>query len=98
MPQSVFVDGIAEISVIGGVVRIDFFSVVPSREGAAKSSDGSNLTRVPAMTVAMPLPGFVSSLQALDDTRNKMIAEGVIKTRSEQPAEVEARIKSKNFS
>jgi hypothetical protein len=27
-----------------------------------------------------------------------MIAEGVIKTRSEQPAEVEARIKSKNFS
>jgi hypothetical protein len=82
MSQPIFADGIADIMVVGGVVRIEFFTLV--REGEAPiSGEQPNMTRKPAFTVTMPLPGFGGSLSLLEDVKNKMLAEGVLKARSD---------------
>jgi hypothetical protein len=94
MRQSIFVDGVAEVAVIGGVVRIDFFSLAPNRDGAG---NGSGMVRVPVVTVAMPLSGFAGSMEALENVRAKMIADGVVQKGLDRLTEPDAKVRSKNF-
>jgi hypothetical protein len=74
-----FVDGVSEISVTNGVVRIEFFTMFVDRSAAAKPGDGPKMHAAQTLTVAIPLPGFVASLSSIDQIRQKLIDSGAIK-------------------
>jgi hypothetical protein len=95
MSDSVFADGISDIVIAGGVVRIEFFVLAPDREASAKSGEPA-MQRVRTATVAMPLAGFAGSLKMLDDLRQKLVADGILKPAGDQPAQEPPR-KSPNF-
>lgn len=99
MAQAIFTDGILDIVVVNGVVRIEFFTLAPNRDDPAKSPDPNAMTRSRVLTVGMPLVGFAGSLKVLDEIRRKLVADGVLKDAPEQPAAVSRPAgKSPNFN
>src|SRR5712692_2167756 len=78
MPQTIFSDGVAEVVVMGGVVRIDFFTLAVDRNAVAEEGKPPPMQRVREVTVAMPVPAFAGTMNALDNARQRLIADGVI--------------------
>lgn len=74
MESSIFVDGIGDIAVAGGVVRIDW---VVHR----KKSSGSAVERQPVISMAIPIEGFANSMIPLQQLIEKMVKDGVVKAR-----------------
>jgi len=72
--ESLFVDGISEITVTNGVVRIEFFTLAIDRSAAAKPGEAPKMHAGQHLTVAIPLPGFVTSLSSIDQIKQKLIA------------------------
>ncbi len=100
MTETVFADGISDIMIINGAVRIEFFAFAPERAEPGKPLDASNMRRTRAASLVMPLAGFAGSLKVIEDVKQKLLAEGVIKATSEQPAAPAgmSERKSPNFS
>jgi hypothetical protein len=86
MSQTIFTDGILDIVIVNGVVRIEFFTLTPNRDNPANSPDPTNMSRTRVLTVGMPLAGFAGSLKFMDDLKQKLIADGVLRDTPEQPA------------
>jgi hypothetical protein len=102
MPETIFSDGVADVTVIGGVVRIEFFTLI-REPGAQKRSPGGEappMQRRHEVTIAMPIPAFSGSFNVLEEVRKALLSEGVIQSTAERPASTVhgPAKKSPNFS
>lgn len=71
MSHTIFADGIGEISVSGGVVRIE---LVTSIKRSTKETE-----RRSAGMIAVPIEGFANLVPPLQQVLQKMVDEGVVK-------------------
>lgn len=85
VPDSQFADGIAEITATGGVIRIEFFALSIDRKATPKPGEQPRMQVEKSLTVAMPIAGFVASLKSIDDFRQKLVDNGVIKVAPDNP-------------
>jgi hypothetical protein len=77
--ETLFADGIAEITASNGVIRIEFFALAVDRKAASAAGEAPRMQVVPAITLAMPMAGFVASLTSIDNMKQKLLETGVIK-------------------
>lgn len=74
--HEVFADGIGEISLSGGMVRIDLVSLVGSQNN---ESDKPRLE--PKTRIIMPPEGFLRSFGAMENLVKQLIDAGLIRPR-----------------
>ena len=96
MSDSVFADGIGEITVTAGVVRIEFVTLSLNRQLSAKPEAARQLQPARTVTVAMPISGFVGSLKTIDDFKQKLVDGGLLKIKPDPVHESSAATKSSN--
>jgi len=89
----IFADGIGEITLAGGMVRMDLVSLVGSQK------DSENKPRLEfSRRVVMPPDGFLRSFSAMENLVKQLIDAGLVKPRDgEQANETAADSKSPNF-
>jgi hypothetical protein len=75
--QTIYADGIANMSLIDGVIRIDLINITQV------DKDQTNVS--PVGTVAMSLPGLLRTHDQLTKMIDKMVEDGIL-TRNEPPA------------
>jgi len=81
--QVTFADGIANITLTGQLIRIDFGTVT-----AAQNAEGKQELRLsPSQQMVMPLEGFVRAFTLQEQIMKKLISDGVLKV--QPPANVE---------
>jgi len=82
--QEVFADGIGEIVLSGGMVRMDLVAMTGSQR------DENNQPRLEfRQRVVMPPDGFLRSFSAMEDLVKQLIKAGLVKPRDgENPASV----------
>jgi hypothetical protein len=68
-----FCDGLKEVSVVNGVVRLAFHRLETVQRG-----QNSELRPVTEFTVALPLLGFAHALELLDNVRVQFAERGLI--------------------
>ncbi|MBV9330233.1 MAG: hypothetical protein JOZ55_01635 [Alphaproteobacteria bacterium] len=73
MDQEIYSDGIGNIILAGGVVRIDFVSL-----SANAKDDSGNPTTELRQRVVLSIEGFARSLGKIQDAANAMIKAGLI--------------------
>jgi hypothetical protein len=83
--ESLFADGIAEITASNGVVRIEFFSLAVDRKAPAAAGETPRMQVVPNVIVVLPMAGFVASLTSIENMKQKLLATGVIKQAADKP-------------
>jgi hypothetical protein len=93
-----FADGIGEITLSGGMVRMDLVTMVGSQ------NDPENKPRLElSKRIVMPPDGFLRSFSAMENLVKQLIEAGLVKPRDgEQPASTvkpatDASAKSPNF-
>ena len=75
--QEVFADGIGEITLSGGMVRMDLVSL----HGA--QNDAENQPRLePKQRIIMPPDGFLRSFSAMENLVKQLIDAGLVKPRT----------------
>ena len=74
--QTIYADGIANMSLIDGVIRIDLVNITQVEK------DQTNVN--PVGTVAMSLPGLLRTHDQLTKMINKMVEDGIL-TRNDAP-------------
>jgi hypothetical protein len=79
MKLDLFADGIANLSISAGVVRIDFYVVRPKGQQVTEGGAGE-VERDIHLSVNLPLPGFVGSINILQRVLNELIQRGVVST------------------
>jgi len=72
MSNSIYSDGIANITMVDGVVRYDLVTMSPTKEKGKV-----NLS--PVATVATSVQGMLRTYDQLSKVINKMVEEGVLK-------------------
>jgi hypothetical protein len=73
MKLDYFADGIANVSITAGVVRIDFYVTHPGTE--ANAAEGQ---RDIHLSVNLPLTTFVNSMNVLERVMGQLIERGVV--------------------
>lgn len=74
--QDVYADGIGEITLTGGMVRIDLVSL------SAKEKDAEGRPRLEfRKRVVLPPEGFLRSFSAMEDLVKQLVDAGLIKRR-----------------
>jgi hypothetical protein len=68
--QTIYADGIANMSLIDGVIRIDLVNITQVEK------DKTNVN--PVGTVAMSLPGLLRTHDQLTKMINKMVEDGIL--------------------
>jgi len=97
--SEVFADGIGEISLVGGMVRIDWVSL--DSISAQASGDAGTVVR---QRLVLPPEGFLRSFSAMEDLVKQLVDAGVIRRQgkegdsSDSPMVVSQRGSSPNFS
>ena len=77
-----FADGIGEITLAGGMVRMDLVTLVGSQ------NDPENKPRLePSRRIVMPPDGFLRSFSAMENLVKQLIDAGLVKPRDGEPAE-----------
>lgn len=91
--KDIFADGIGEITLAGGMVRMDLVSLKGSQK------DSENKPRLEfSQRVVMPPDGFLRSFSAMENLVKQLIEAGLVKPRDgEKVAEKGADAKSPNF-
>lgn len=74
--QTIYADGVVNISLVDGVVRLDLVRIVPKTEVQAQSQA--------VTTLAMSLKGFLRLQEQVNKATAEMISQGVLK-RNEIP-------------
>ena len=74
----VFADGMGEITLTGGMVRVDFVALSATK----KNSEGRPELEI-RQRVVMPPDGFLRSFSAMEDLMKKLIEAGVVKQRQQ---------------
>ncbi|MEZ6092855.1 MAG: hypothetical protein R3C03_01260 [Pirellulaceae bacterium] len=72
--QEVFADGIGEISLSGGMVRMDLVTLVGSQ-----NSEGNKPRLEPKQRIVMPPEGFLRSFSAMENLVKQLIDAGLVK-------------------
>ena len=90
-----FCDGLKDVTVVNGVVRLEFHRLEIVERGGNRE-----LRPVGEFTVALPVPGFVHALGVLENVRERFVAQGLITTAAPQNDGGEAAppAQSPNFS
>lgn len=79
--QDVYADGIGEITLTGGMVRIDLVSL------SAKEKDAEGRPRLEfRKRVVLPPEGFLRSFSAMEDLVKQLVDAGLIKRREGEAA------------
>jgi hypothetical protein len=68
-----FCDGLKEVTVVNGVVRLEFH-----RLEAVPRGQNRELRPVTEFIVALPMQGFLHALGVLENVRNQFAAQGLI--------------------
>jgi hypothetical protein len=68
-----FCDGLKEVTVVNGVVRLEFHRLEAVQRGQSRE-----LQPVVEFTVALPLQGFLQALGVLENVRARFTEQGVI--------------------
>ena len=98
--EEFFADGIGEITLAGGMVRMDLVSLT------GKQGDDSNAPRLEASRrIIMPPDGFLRSFGAMENLVKQLVDAGIVKQRdgatdavaSAAPAKDGGGAKSPNF-
>ena len=91
--KDIFADGIGEITLAGGMVRMDLVSLVGSQK------DSENKPRLEfSQRIVMPPDGFLRSFSAMENLVKQLIDAGLVKPRDgEKVADKGADPKSPNF-
>ena len=76
IPKTEFADGIGEITLAGGMVRMDLVTMA----GRPKESEGQPNLEVSARIV-MPPDGFLRSFSAMENLVKQLIDAGLVKPR-----------------
>lgn len=99
MPQTIFSDGIADIVVTAGLVRIEFFTLVRDSNVAGTEGGPPPMQPIREHVIVLPLPAFVGAMKLLDEVFQKLVADRVIEPRSNRPSPAVANPprKSPNF-
>jgi len=68
-----FCDGLKEVTVVNGVVRLEFH-----RLEAVQRGQNRELQPVVELTVALPVQGFLQALGVLESVRQRFAEQGII--------------------
>ena len=72
--KDIFADGIGEITLSGGMVRMDLVSLVGSQK------DSENKPKLEfSQRIVMPPDGFLRSFSAMENLVNQLIESGLVK-------------------
>ena len=96
MDHEVFADGVSNISIDGGVVRLDLVSLSPTVRDENQKPVFAFKQRV-----VLPLDGFLRSFSAMEGFVKQLMKSGVVKTTVPETTEKTATTgepKSPNFS
>lgn len=75
-PRDLFADGIGEITLAGGMVRMDLVSLV----GSQNNKDEKPRLE-PSQRIVMPPDGFLRSFSAMENLVKQLIDAGLVKPR-----------------
>lgn len=97
--ETIFADGIGEITLSGGMVRLDLVTLVGSQ------NDEANKPRLEfSQRIVMPPDGFLRSFSAMENLVKQLVDAGLVKSRDgqEMPAATNGPVggapaKSPNF-
>ena len=68
-----FCDGLKEVSVVNGVVRLEFHRLEAVQRGGNRE-----LQPISEFTIALPLQGFMQALGVLENVRARFAEQGLI--------------------
>ena len=68
-----FCDGLKEVSVVNGVVRLEFHRLEAIQRGGNRE-----LQPITEFTIALPLQGFMQALGVLENVRARFAEQGLI--------------------
>jgi hypothetical protein len=88
-----FCDGLKEVTIFNGVARLEFHRL----QSAGAGGPNRDVQPVTELIVALPTQGFLQALTVLEQVREQMIKEGVLKP-VEPPASPPPPARSPNFS
>jgi hypothetical protein len=90
-----FCDGLKEVTVANGVVRLEFHRLEAVQRGGNRE-----LQPVTEFTIALPVQGFVHALGVLENVRERFVAQGLITPAGSKEADggPPPPAKSPNFS
>jgi hypothetical protein len=70
-----FCDGLKEVTILNGVARLEFHRLQPT----GPAGPNRNVEPVTEMIVALPVQGFLQALTILEQVRDKLTQEGILK-------------------
>ena len=76
--KEIYADGIGQIHMIANMVRYDFFTLQPAEEGKQPTPESS-------VRLIMPIQGFLSAFNTMQQMFDKLVESGVI-TKNEKAA------------
>jgi hypothetical protein len=89
--EEYFADGIGEITLAGGMVRMDLVSLTGSQ------NDENDKPRLePSRRIVMPPDGFLRSFSAMENLVKQLVDAGVVKQREGGNAETTPSVGSQN--
>lgn len=80
-----FVDGVMDVTVIGGVTRLEFFTLNPKGRSGRSNEDPPALEAEQTLSVAMPVEAFFKAVDVLNKVRNE-IQSGNQRSTADAPA------------
>ena len=83
--EEYFADGIGEITLAGGMVRMDLVSLT-----GKKGDDGNEPRLEPTRRIVMPPDGFLRSFGAMENLVKQLVEAGLVKSRNQDGADVAA--------
>jgi hypothetical protein len=91
-----FCDGLKEVTILNGVARLEFHRL----QGEKNPGTNFDLQAVGELIIAMPAQGLVQALTVLEQVRDKLIRDGMLRpTPLETTEETQtAPLKSPNFA
>ena len=89
-----FCDGLKEVTIFNGVARLEFHRLQSSGGGGPNR----DVQPVVELIVALPTQGFLQALTVLEQVRDQMIKEGVLKPAEPAAQPAPPPSKSPNFA
>lgn len=89
--KEIFADGVGEITLSGGMVRMDLFTIT------GKSEEDENRPEIRVnQRIVLPPEGFLRSFGAMEDLVKKLVDAGIIKKRDEIDGGADSTISAGN--
>ena len=69
--KEIFADGIGQIHFAGGMVRFDYVTLQPGKDGAAPTPEGN-------IRIIMPPQGFLAAFNSMQQLIDKLLDAGIL--------------------